>query len=156
MVEALFLVRGHAPSVDRWMTDLLAVWRPVYKNGKPEMAYPIDPFTKKEDKTKPKVPVWRRLGVKEYRIVGLFGAKEELDTIMNISGVEKGENYLLKRFPLVNKLINMIKKRLKLKDLPEPTNPDGRFAPNQVDKAVSVIPLGYHEDEINADGYEMV
>lgn len=131
--------KGTKPSLDKWAADLRAKWVPIYKDGKPQV---LDGMQ-----------MYQQLSVRPVQLFEIGFPKEELENVQNILGTTK---YVFKRYPILNFLAKKLRGLLKLKPVPLPTNPDPLYQPNQVHKAVAILPIGLKEDIMNEDGIEQL
>ena len=135
------LTKGDLDSVHRWQADLRAQFLKTYKNGKPKMMGKG-------------IQQVRRLGVRPVQLFEIGFAEEELDTVL---GMVHQSDYITDRYPVLGKYVKWLRKLLKLKPVPKPKpekiNP--LLQPNQLDKAVAVVPIGLKKD-IFKNGEEML
>lgn len=139
-MELYVLVAGTMPSQHRWHEDLLAQFLPRYKKGQIE--------TSKDGKK-----IFQRLIVSPIIPYKIAFHKENLPYVLAMVGTE---DYVLKRYKRINFLAKWFRKIFKLKDVPKPKEFNMFLQPNQVDKAVAVIPIGMKEDAYDDNGDEMV
>jgi hypothetical protein len=140
-MEIYVAVSGTKEAHDRWRNDLSSHFFPVWQNGK-----------KKQDEDG--LYYNRRLLVAPIQIYKICTNKENLGGVMDILGV--GENYILQRYKPLKVLASTIRKILKLKKVPKPKNPNPLMQPEQIQKAVGVIPIGIKDDFIDSAGNEQI
>ena len=120
------IVKGTVPSMKQWVDDMQGVKVPFeYKPGKKGL--------------------WR-LRPRPLMLYEIGFPKDQLQTVLSCVGI--GDNYILKRYPILNRIVKMLRKLLKLKPIPNTKNIIPHIQPNQIDKAVAVIPIGLKDDEI--------
>ena len=139
-MELYCVVGGEANSVKRWQEDLSAQFFPTYKDGK-KVVYENG------------LVEHRRLLVAPIQLYKICFAKEELD---NVLPLVCPSDYIQKRYKWINKSLNFIKKILGLKPVPLPLFLNPLLQPNQVDKAVFVLPIGLKDDNVTKDGKEQI
>ena len=128
---------GTIPSLEQWEKDLQAVKLPF-----------------RYDKDKPKCLV--RLGVGEVKLYKLFFPNDQLDTVMGLIGVTKDESHVTKRNPILSRGIAILRRALKLKKAPKPTHIIEHMQPDQINKAVGIVPIGTKEDDFDDNGMETI
>jgi len=139
-MELYCAVGGQMDSLNRWQQDLNAQFLPVYdKDGKHKI---VDGL-----------PQYRRLLVAPIQLFKVCFAKEELNNVLAM--VAPGD-YITKRYSVLDKGIKFVKRILGLKSIPEVKHYNPFLQPNQVDKAVFVIPIGLKEDARNNLGEELI
>lgn len=133
--------RGHNDSLKRWENDLSAQFFPVYdKNGKIK-------------KNKQGQTLMRRLSVRPVQLYEIAFAEEELQNVLSCVCPEE---YVEDRYSFIKRGLQALRKILKLKPVPKPTKINSLMQPNQIDKAVSIIPVGLKADARDNDGEEMI
>jgi hypothetical protein len=135
-MELYVVAGGQIDSVNRWVQDLNSQFLPIYENGKPSNG----------DLTH------RRLLVAPIQLYKICFPKEELENVM---AMVCPTDYINKRYKILDKGINFIRKILGLKVAPMPKYENPFLQPNQVDKAVFVVPVGLKEDEFS-NGKEII
>lgn len=139
-MEVYVLVSGTKECQDRWRNDLTSQFFPVYKNSK--LHYSDDG------------KLWnRRLLVAPIQLYKVAFNKENLDDVMNVLGTS---DYIQDRYSFIKKGINTLRKALGLKKIPRPKNPNPLMQPEQLQKAVGVIPIGIKDDITGDDGVEQI
>lgn len=144
-MELYVIAGGEANSLKRWQEDLSAQFFPVYKDGKPLV-------TGKNAEGKD-LGQYRRLLVAPVQLYKIAFAKEELNNVLPLVCPSK---YIQERYTWVDRGIRVIRKLLGLKEAPYPTWQHSLLQPNQVDKAVFVIPIGLKDDATDPNGLEMI
>ena len=115
------------PSVRQWQEDLSAQYLP---------------FKFKGEKTAV------RLSVRPVQLYEIGFPEDQLDTVMNMVG---SSDYILKRYPVLDKMAKWMRKFLKLKPVPKPKKPFKIMQPNNTNKAVAVVPIGIKDDIKHSD-----
>jgi len=133
--------KGIKPHLEKWQNDLLAQWIPKWKDGKPLMT----PNGKQRQ--------YVQLAVRPVQLFEVGFPKEELDNVMNIIGTS---NYVLKRYPMLNMGAKMLRKTMKLNEVPKPKKPMPFMQPHPMFKSVAVIPIGLKDDLKGDDGTEQL
>lgn len=131
MAEVYVLVSGHYQSQERWQNDLSSLYFPVWEKGEIKKA----PDGK---------PIHRRLLVSPIQMYKIATNKENIKDLIPRLGTN---DYVLKRYKILDKTVRLLRKILGLKPVPKPDFLDPRYQPNQVDKAVAVTPIGIKDDE---------
>lgn len=151
-MELYALVAGQLDSLNRWQQDLNSQWLPVYKDGKkvPCLNDKGEPIKDTNGNT---IYYRRRLLVAPVQLFKIGFAKEELDTV---TAMVCPQDYMTDRLPGLGWGAKLVRKKLGLKECPIPKMVNAYLQPNQLDKAVAVMPLGLKDDMMNADGVEMV
>lgn len=134
MSEIYVLVSGTKESQDRWRNDLSTHFFPIWKNNK-----------KKLDKNG--LTYHRRLIVAPIQLYKVCTEKENIDDVLNILGI--GDNYVLERYKKLKVMTATIRKFLGLTKIPNAKRPNILMQPEQVQKAVAVIPIGIKKDQIH-------
>jgi len=143
-MAALFvLVKGAEQSVKKWANDLGAIWLPQYKNGK-KVTY---------GEGKDKTVNMMQVSVRPIHLYEIGYYKENQDEVLNNSAITE---YVTKRYPKLKFMSKMLRKFLKLKECPRPKAKNPLMQPNQVNKAVAVVPIGIKDDLISEDGMEQL
>lgn len=135
-MELYVVAGGQIDSLNRWVQDLNSQFLPIYENGKPSEGK----FTH------------RRLLVAPMQLYKICFPKEELE---NVLSMVCPTDYINKRYKILDKGINFVRKILGLKKAPMPKVENPFLQPNQVDKAVFVVPVGLKEDEFS-NGKEII
>lgn len=139
-MELYVVTGGEANSVKRWQEDLSAQFYSSYdKDGKPKIV---------DGKRQ-----YRRLLVAPIQLYKICFAKEEMP---NVLAAVCPSAYIQERYKILRKSLNWIRRVLKLKEVPMPTAENPFLQPNQVDKAVFVLPIGIKDDMIDHNGEEMI
>lgn len=145
-MHTYLIVKGVKSNIDKWAQDLAGMWIRVWKKGKPL----------REKRGEKEIDVYTQVHVREVKLYEIGYPKEEEDYVMNILGIRKANTYILERYPILKKIFNIVRKRLGLKPVKDPTNPLELMMPNQVVKAVGIIPIGNKEDAFDDDGFEQL
>lgn len=143
-MELYVLAGGQTDSLKRWEADLNAQFFPTYTNGKPTV---LGKNEKGQD-----IIEHRRLLVAPIQLYKICFAKEEID---NVLAMVCPTDYINKRYSVLDKLLKWFRRIIGLKEAPIPTKLNPFLQPNQVDKAVFVLPIGLKEDQIH-DGKEFI
>lgn len=143
-MELYCLVGGQTDSLKRWEADLNAQFFPTYTDGKHTI---LGKNEKGQD-----IVEHRRLLVAPIQLYKICFAKEELENVLPLIAPSK---YITERYPVLRRGMKFIKRMLKLKDVPEPKYLHSLMQPNQVDKAVFVMPIGLKDDAM-LNGKEMI
>jgi len=136
------VAKGHYDSLSRWQHDLLAQFLPSYKDGKPVFL----------GVNKDGIPIkeFLRLSVRPVQLFEIGFHKENLDTVLSMVCPAA---YLSEKYPILAMTAKILRKILKLQEVPFPTTQNPFLQPNPVDKAVAVMPIGLKEDAV-VDGKE--
>ena len=118
------IAKGIKPSLEQWQNDLLAQYMPV-KTGKNKKGA-------------------IQLSVRPVQLFEIGFPEDQLEYVMSIVGTG---DYILKRYPILHKLANIFRKVFKLQKVPIPKKVNSIMQPNQVNKAVAVIPIGLKKDK---------
>lgn len=145
-MELYCLVGGQTDSLKRWEADLNAQFYPIFKDGKPKVIG--------KDQDGKDIVEHRRLLVAPIQLYKIAFNKEMLPKVL--SAVAPNHEYIEERYPFIKNTIKMLRKFIGLKKAPKPTHINPFLQPNQVDKAVFVVPLGLKEDALNSEGEEMI
>ena len=129
-MELYVVAGGQMDSLNRWQQDLNSQFLPIYKNGK-KCELDKDGFTH------------RRLLVAPVQLYKICFPKEELE---NVVSMVCPTEYIQQRYSVINKAVKFFKRILGLKPVPKPKELNPFLQPNQVDKAVFVVPVGIKED----------
>lgn len=139
-MELYVIAGGQVDSLNRWQQDLNAQFLPIYKDGKPLV---IDG-----------VAQYRRLLVAPVQLYKIAFNKENLNDVL---AMVSPTSYVEERYSILKHAIKFFRKILGLKQVPKPTRLNPFLQPNQVDKAVFVLPIGLKEDMISwVSGQEMI
>lgn len=139
-------VKGIGPHVKQWVDDLQAIRLPKYIDGKPE--------TRGVDEQGRPIQTYTRLAVRPIQLYEIGFPKEHLQDVANMVCPEN--DYIQGRYKNLKRYISWVRKGLKLKEPPKPTQDMVFQQPNEYDKAVAVIPIGIKEDIIDDKGSEML
>lgn len=139
MAEVYVIASGTLRSLEQWQNDLLAQFMPVYKDGKPLV-------NENGELT------MRRLIVAPIQLYKIVTAKENIPALTTFLG---GADYTQKRYGWIGRGIRWFRKFAKLKPLPKPKTINPLLAPNLVDKAVNIMPIGV-KDDIMYKGEEQI
>ena len=118
------LAKGIKPSLEKWQNDLLAQYLPV-KTGKDKKGA-------------------IQFSVRPVQLFELGFPEDQLEYVMSIVGTG---DYILKRYPILHKLANIVRRVFKLKRVPIPKKVNQLMQPNQVNKAVAIVPIGLKKDK---------
>ena len=88
-----------------------------------------------------------RIGVRPIQLYEIGFPEDHLDTVLSVIGIRKDGSYILNRYPVMKKAVKWMRKFLSLKPCPNPKTIIEHMQPNQVDKAVAVIPISIKEDK---------
>lgn len=143
-MELYVVLSGMKDSAKRWENDLIAQFYPIYRNGKLEV-------TGKDPEGRDIIN-HRRLLVAPVQLYKIAFAKEELQ---NVLSAVCPTDYVEKRYSVLKYIAKTLRKFLGLKPVPTPKTINPFLQPNQVDKAVTVFPIGIKEDMM-VDGWEMI
>ncbi len=137
-MEAYLAITGVLPSMKQWEDDMQAVKLP--------MKYKVKGDKKADD-------YLIRLGVARVQIYKLIFPRKHLKIVMAMSGASGGN---FDKYPIIKSMAKKIRKMLGLQELPLAEEKDivRHMWPNQFNKAVAVIPLGYKDDPTDVDGNE--
>ena len=124
-------VKGTLTSIDQWEKDLQAV---------------KVPFEYEKD-TK---CLWR-VAVRPVRLYEIGFPEDQLQTVLSCIGIGLKGNYILDRYPMLKRWAGRIRKILKLQKVPNPEKIIDHMQPNQIDKAVAVIPIGIKKDKFGSN-----
>lgn len=138
-MELYVMAGGHNDSLKRWENDLSAQFLPMYKDGKP-----LEEEGKK---------MYRRLLIAPVQLYKIAFAKEELDRVLSMVCPTE---YVEERYSTIKKLIKLFRRIMGLKQVPPPSFQNPLLQPNQIDKAVFVIPVGLKDDAYDANGNELI
>lgn len=144
-MELYVVAGGEQNSIKRWADDLSAQFLPTYTDGKKTILG-------KDDKGRD-VYEYRRLLIAPVQLYKIAFAKEELK---NVLPLVCPTDYVEERYGAIKHAIKLLRKILKLKEAPKPTHENPFLQPNQVDKAVFVIPIGLKEDGIDKEKRELI
>lgn len=135
-MEAYVFGVGTKPCLEQWRDDLQACYLPVIrrKGGK-----------------KPNKMI--RFGVGEVKLFKLFFPEDQLDNVMGLIGADEG---YVEKYSVVKSKIKWLRRLLKLKETPKPTKIYPHMQPNQINKAVAIIPIGTRKDHFGEDGLECI
>ena len=134
-MELIVGIKGNVQSCRRWEEELGAVKVPHTWKGKQGV---------------------RRLGVCPIRLYTINFPHDQLQTVLSVVGCGIGYNYVLKRYPILNKGVKWLRKLLKLKPVPIPKKIIEHMQPDPIYKAVAVIPIGIKKDAFDNEGEEML
>ena len=123
-MELIVGVKGNIASVKRWEEELSSVKVPHTWEGEQGV---------------------RRLGVCPMNLYTINFPQDQLQTVLSVVGI--GSNYVLERYPILNKGVKYLRRVLKLKPVPKPKSIVPHMQPDQVFKAVAVIPIGLKDDQ---------
>ena len=151
-MEMYVLASGHIDSLNRWQQDLTAQWLPYYENGKQVLCKTTEGKLLK-DVNGNIVPARRRLLIAPVQLFKIAFAKEELD---NVLAMVCPADYMTKRIPGLGWGAKLMRSKLGLKECPVPKLVNAFMQPNEVDKAVAVMPIGLKEDMYNDEGKELI
>jgi len=126
-MELYVVAGGQMDSLNRWEQDLNSQFLPIYTKGEKNKG----PYTH------------RRLLVAPVQLYKICFPKEELD---NVVSMVCPTEYIQQRYSVINKAVKFFKRILGLKPVPKPKELNPFLQPNQVDKAVFVVPVGIKED----------
>ena len=143
-MELYVAATGQIDNLNRWANDLNSQFFPVYRNGKKE--------TFGKNAQGKEIINHRRLLVAPVQIYKIAFAKEELE---NVLPIVCPMTYVFDRYPILKRVAKMVRKVLKLKEVPIPKFTNPLLQPNQVDKAVAIVPIGI-KDDIIEKGYELI
>jgi len=152
-MELYALVAGQMDSMNRWQQDLNAQWLPVYKNGKKIPMKHSKTGKVLKDSNGNVMYAQRRLLVAPVQLFKIAFAKEELN---NVLAMVCPQDYMTKRYKGLGWGTKLIRSKLGLKECPIPKLVNPFLQPNQMDKAVGIMPIGIKEDMINEHGEEMI
>lgn len=124
-------VKGNIASHEMWTRELSSVKLPFKWKG--------------EDKL-------MRIGVRPIIPYEIGFPKDQLDYVLSVIGCGNEGNYILDRYPIISKVTKMLRKVLKLKPVPKPKSVIAHMQPEQIFKAVAVVPIGLKDDEILPQG----
>jgi len=144
-MELYVVTAGQLDSLNRWQQDLNSQYLHYYKNGKK-----VIQGKNAEGKD---IYGYRRLLVAPVQLFKIAFAKEELDTVLSMVCPQ---DYMTKRHKALKWFSTAARKALGLKKAPKPKFINSFTQPNQVDKAVAVMPIGLKEDIFNEDGEEQI
>ena len=135
-MELYVVAGGQMDSLNRWQHDLNSQFLPMYKDGqKVTEGYSH-----------------RRLLVAPIQLYKICFPKEELENVLSMVCPTP---YINHKYKILDKGISLIRKILGLKKSPLPKFENPFLQPNQVDKAVFVVPVGLKEDEFS-NGKEII
>jgi len=137
-METYVAVTGPVPSIELWETDMRAVKFPYDSTG-----------DGKKD-------CYIRCGVCPMMIYKIIHPEDQQGALMNHIGVLKEREYVTKNVPRLKKYLLLVQKLLGLKPCPLPTEPILHMQPDQITKAVAVVPIGARKDIYNKDGVEQI
>jgi hypothetical protein len=138
-MELYCVVGGQTDSLKRWEADLNAQFLPLYKDGK-KVKFEDGGLTH------------RRLLVSPIQLYKVCFPREELE---NVLSMVCPSDYINKRYSILDKGLRVLKRILGLKPTPKPKFENPFLQPNQVDKAVFVVPIGLKEDKVD-NGIEQI
>lgn len=144
-MELYVLAGGHNQSLKRWENDLSAQFFPTYTDGKKTVL----------GKTKDGKPIieHRRLLVAPIQLYKICFAKEELN---NVLPMVCPSSYIEERYKMFRFAVKMFRKLFGLIKCPTPTHINTLMQPNQIDKAVFVVPIGLKKDAMQMNGKEAI
>lgn len=138
-MELYCVVGGQTDSLKRWEADLNAQFLPMYKDGQ-KIKFEDGGLTH------------RRLLVAPVQLYKVCFPKEELN---NVLSMVCPTGYIEKRYSVIKYMVKFFRSFLGLKAAPKPEFENPFMQPNQVDKAVFVVPVGIKEDAVH-DGVEQI
>ena len=133
------VAKGTKNHLKKWQEDLGAIWVRRYQNGKPL--------------TEDGKEMYHQIGVRPVQLFEISFPKEAQETVLNHVGYS---GYILNRYPSLKLISKVLKKFLKLKPVPKPKAPNELMQPNQMNKAVAIVPIGLKEDVFSDDGMEQL
>jgi len=139
-MELYVVAGGQMDSLNRWQQDLNSQFLPIYdKDGKPKIIDGVQQF--------------RRLLVAPVQLYKIAFNKENLNDVL---AMVHPTSYIEERYSILRNTIKFFRKILGLKTPPKPTFINPFMQPNQVDKAVFVLPIGIKEDKRDDKGEELI
>ncbi len=124
-------VKGNIASHRMWTEELGAVKLPFKWKGEDKLI---------------------RIGVRPMIPYEIGFPKDQLDYVLSLVGCGNDGNYILNRYPIIDKMTKALRKFLKLKPVPKPKQVIAHMQPDQIFKAVAVVPIGLKDDEILPQG----
>ncbi len=118
-------VKGNIRSQNLWATELRAVKLPYKWKGEQGVI---------------------RIGVRPIIPYEIGFPADQLDTVLSVLGAGNDGNYILDRYPIIQKITKLLRKFLKLKPVPKPKQVLAHMQPDQIQKAVAVVPIGMKDD----------
>lgn len=137
-METYVAVTGPVPSIELWETDMMALKFPFDSTG-----------DEKKD-------CYIRCGVCPVRLYKILHPEDQQENMMNHIGLGKEESHVTKNHPKIKRYVGWIRKALGIKECPTPTNPVPHMQPDQVTKAVAIVPIGFKKDTFGENGVEQI
>lgn len=133
-MEAYVVGIGMIPCLEQWEKDLQAVKLPfTYEQGKKKCLI--------------------RLGVDRIQLYKIRFPEDQLEVVSQMLGIS---NYIPERFPKIKKFISMLRKIMKMDELKIPNKVIEHMQPDQINKAVAIIPIGTKKDAFAKEGFEHI